>query len=39
MSPMLAVATASVQDTEKLVTFMRYYFGRIGYKYELHADA
>jgi hypothetical protein len=39
MSPMLAVATSSVQQTETLVMFMRYYFGKIGYKYELRADA
>jgi len=38
MSPILAVATPSVQDTERLVTFLRYYFGRMGYKYELRAD-
>jgi MFS-type transporter involved in bile tolerance (Atg22 family) len=56
MSPMLAVATSSVQETEWLATstivqlvailgtlitapFLRYYFGKIGYKYELRADA
>ncbi len=37
MSPILAVATSPVQGTERLVTFLRYDFGRIGYKYELRA--
>jgi multisubunit Na+/H+ antiporter MnhG subunit len=56
MSPILAVVTSSIQETEKLITFtmmqlmaifgtlitapfVRYYFGRIGYEYELRADA
>jgi hypothetical protein len=39
MSPVLAVATSSVQDTETLVAFFRYNLGKIGYKYELRADA
>ena len=39
MNPLLAVAASSVQDTETLAKFLRYYFGKIGYKYELRADA
>jgi len=39
MSPILVVADSPDQYTQTLVTFMRYCFKQIGYKYELRADA